>query len=117
MKATGRQDDSERHRLLLKLLAQLRCIQCGTHYDPHDFVQIHRWQDVWVLSVECRQCAQHSHVIVSLALGAQSEPAVDLTEEELEGAQDWHPVTSDDVLDMHMLLQEFEGDFETILSD
>jgi hypothetical protein len=108
-------DDSERHRLLLKLLAQLRCIQCGTRYDPHDFVQIHRWQDVWVLGIECRQCAQYSHVIVSLALGAQSEPATDLTEDELEAADTWRPISSDDVLDMHVLLKEFEGDFEAIL--
>jgi hypothetical protein len=117
MNATGRHEDSDKHRLVLKVLARLRCVHCSAPYDPHDFVQIHRWQDVWVLGIQCRQCGEQSHVIVALALDAPSEPVIDFTEEELEAAKGWQPITADDVLDMHMLLQEFEGDLTSILSN
>lgn len=117
MNAASRHDDSEKHRLLLRLLAQLRCARCGAHYDPQDFVQMHRWQDVWMLAIECRQCTQHSHVIVSLAEEARPEPVIDLTEDEIAATAAWRPITTDDVLDIHLLLQGFEGDLGTVLSD
>jgi hypothetical protein len=40
---------------------------------------------------------------------------IDLTPEEVEVAEAWPPITVDDVLDTHLLLQEFEGDFATLL--
>ena len=41
----------------------------------------------------------------------------DLTPEEVEIADLWSPVGVDDVLDMHILLEEFDGDLETVMAE
>jgi hypothetical protein len=45
---------------------------------------------------------------------AEPEPVTDLMPEELKVAEQWSPITTDDVLDIHALLSEFEGDFEEL---
>jgi hypothetical protein len=42
---------------------------------------------------------------------AEPEPVTDLTPEEQRIAEEWSPITSDDVLDIHTLLSEFKGGF------
>jgi hypothetical protein len=49
-------------------------------------------------------------------LDAEPEPIMDLTPEELETADDWPPISVDDVLDVHTLLQQFDGDFAAIFA-
>jgi hypothetical protein len=49
MKAKGPLSEGDKRRLVLKLVAQLRCVECGRTYEPGDFTLIHRWQDLWVL--------------------------------------------------------------------
>jgi hypothetical protein len=114
MKAVGPRDEGEKRRLILKLIAQLRCMECGRLYDPHDFTLVHRRQDLWVLSTRCRNCDEPCHVVVFMELEEEPEPVTDLTPKELEVAGQWPPITADDVLDMHALLSEFEGDFEEL---
>ena len=46
----------------------------------------------------------------------QAEAVIDLTPEEVRTAEGWPPVSADDVLDMHLLLKEHDGDFESILT-
>jgi hypothetical protein len=118
-KARGPLDENDKRRLVLKLVTQLRCAECGRLYDPQDFALIHRRQDVWVLSTRCRHCDEPCHVVVFMDLEAEAEPepVTDLTPGELKVADQWSPITADDVLDMHALLCEFEGDFEELLED
>jgi hypothetical protein len=116
MRAKGPQDDNERRRLVLTLLARLRCAGCGKPFHAHDFALLDRRQDVWVLGVECRHCGESAHVIVALHSGAEQEVITDLTPEERRKADEWPAITADDVLDIHELLQEYEGDFQTLLA-
>jgi len=120
MKSAGPLSEGDKRRLVLKLVARLRCAQCQRPYDPHDFTLVHNWQDMWVLSTRCRHCNEPCHVVIFMRLDAESEPepelVTDLTPEELEDADQWHPITFDDVLDVHVLLEQCEGDLETLLS-
>ena len=114
--------EGDKRRLVLKLVARLQCAACEQPYDPHDFTLIHNWQDVWVLSTRCRYCNEPCHVVIFMRLDAQSEPEpeaeliTDLTPEELEDASHRQPITFDDVLDVHVLLNESEGDLERLLA-
>ena len=114
--------EGDKRRLVLKLVARLQCAACEQSYDPHDFTLIHNWQDVWVLSTRCRYCNEPCHVVIFMRLDAQSEPEpeaeliTDLTPEELEDASHRQPITFDDVLDVHVLLNESEGDLERLLA-
>ncbi len=120
MKPAGPLSEGDKRRLVLKLVARLRCVQCQRPYDPHDFTLVHSWQDMWVLSTRCRHCNEPCHVVIFMRLDAESESeaevVTDLTPEELQAASQWRPISSDDVLDVHVLLEECEGDLETLLS-
>jgi hypothetical protein len=114
MKPGASQDENDKHRLVLKLITRLRCPECGRLYDTEDFALTHRWQDVWVLSTRCRHCNELCHVVVFMYLDAEPEPADDLTPEELGAIQEWPKITTDDVLDIHVVLQQFDGDIEAL---
>jgi hypothetical protein len=110
MKAGDPLSENEKRRLVLRLVAQLSCAECGRRFDPHDFTLVHRWKDLWVLATRCRHCDVASHVVVFMRLDAEAEPVTDLTADELDAAEEWSPISADDVLDVHALLSEFDGD-------
>ena len=109
-------DDNDKRRLVIQLVRQLRCMACNRPYDPEDFALIHRWQEVWVLSTRCRHCDELCHVVIFMQLDPEPEPVMDLTPEEAQTAAERPPITADDVLDVHLLLHEFDGDFQALLA-
>ena len=121
MKPVGPLSEGDKRRMVLKLVARLRCVECEHPYDPHDFTLIHSLQDMWVLSIRCRHCNQPCHVVIFMRLdadtGPEAELVTDLTPEELEETVDRQPITFDDVLDVHVLLEESGGDLEVLLAD
>ena len=116
----GPLSEGDKRRMVLKLVGQLRCVECQRRYDPHDFTLVHSLQDMWVLSTRCRHCNQPCHVVIFMRLDADTGPEMelvtDLTPEELEEADRWQPITFDDVLDIHLLLEESGGDLEILLA-
>ena len=107
-------NEGDKRRLVLKLVAQLRCVECGRLYNRQDFTLIHNWQDMWVLSTRCRHCDEPVQVVIFMRLDAEAQPTTDLMPEEIELAAEWPAITTDDVLDIHTLLRQFEGDFEAL---
>jgi len=120
MNPVGPLSEGDKRSLVLKLVARLRCVQCERKYDPTDFTLVHSWQDMWVLSTRCRHCNEPCHVVIFMRLDAETEPEVelvtDLTPEELEDVDQRQPITFDDVLDVHVLLEECDGDVEVLLA-
>jgi hypothetical protein len=114
MKPNGPMDEDNKRRLVLKLVTQLRCMACGEMFDPHDFALVERNLDVWVLGIQCRQCGASSHVVVMMRLEAEPESISELTREEAEVVAEWPPISGDDVLDVHELLEEFYGDLDDL---
>ena len=117
MKAMVPSDEEDKRQFIFELVARLRCTECGRPYNTHDFVLVNKSQDVWVLGIECNHCGGSGHVVVALQPDAKPEPVSDLTPEELEIVEKWSPISLDDVLDMHMLLEEFDGDLEWIIAE
>ena len=116
MKAAVPLNENDKRRLVLRLLTRLRCAECGRLYEPEEFAVVRRQEDVWVLSTRCRHCDDTCHVVVFMQLEVEPEPTVDLTPEELKAAAQRPAITADDVLDVHDLLREFNGDFETLFA-
>lgn len=110
MRASDPQNESSIHERVMRLLARLKCTECGARFDPHGFSLVHRSADGWVLGADCHQCGRSNLVIVALTGQAQPEPASDLLPEEIEAARGWTPLTTNDVLDMHLFLQDL-GDY------
>jgi hypothetical protein len=114
MRPKGPLSENDKRRLVLKLVAQLRCVECGRLYDSREFTLVHRWEDMWVLSTRCQNCNEPCHVVVFMRLDAEPEPVTDLTPGELEREEELPPITRDDVLDVHVLLHEFEGELDDL---
>ena len=114
----GPLSEGDKRRLVLKLVARLRCVACERPYDPHDFNLVHNWQDMWVLSTRCRHCNEPCHVVIFMRLDAETEPELvtDLTPEELQEVDQRQPITFDDVLDVHVFLEESDGNLEMLLT-
>ena len=110
-------DESERHQLILKLLTRLRCAECGKPYEPEDFVLVNRWQNVWVLGVECCHCGGSGYVVIAMQFDEEPKPEIGPLPEEVDRTKVGSPLTADDVLDMHLFLEEFDGDFENIWAE
>jgi hypothetical protein len=109
-------DENDKRQLVLKLISQLHCMECGRPYRRGDFVLVHRSDEVWLLNANCPECSQASHIVIFMQLDAQHRLTTDLTPEELRHAGGWPPITSDDILDVHAWLEEFDGDFEELLA-
>jgi hypothetical protein len=120
MNPVGPLSEGDKRSLVLKLVARLRCVQCERKYDPTDFTLVHSWQDMWVLSTRCRHCNEPCHVVIFMRLDAEPAPeaelVTDLTPEELEDLDQRQPITFDDVLDVHVQLEECDGDLEVLLA-
>jgi len=109
-------EDGDKQKLVLKLLARLRCPSCGHPYDPQQSTVVDRRPDVWVIAVSCPRCQTVSYVVVVMKVVEETAPVTDLSAEEQEAATHWPPITADDVLDLHFVLEDFTGDLETLLS-
>jgi hypothetical protein len=117
MKARGPLGEEDKRRLVLKLVARLRCAECGLSYDSHDFVLVDRQPDAWVLGVQCRQCGASSHVLIVMDLHSGPEPVAGPSREERGIAHEWPPISRDDVLDVHEILEEFDADLDDLFAD
>ncbi len=102
-----------------------RCGICHHEFVPDDIKVVSRRPAVWTMVVECDECHARSFVAAMLQDGDPTEAREalqHLSEEpgfEMGAAAALHhpvidsapPIDSDDVLDMHEFLRNFDGDF------
>jgi hypothetical protein len=110
-----------------------RCVVCHREYSTDDIEIISRKSDIWTMLVECEDCHARNFVAAvlndadpqeaQLALRRLTEDAIlqgerthgqDHTRIAPEGPTDGPPVDAGDVIDMHLFLQEFDGDFSRL---
>ena len=107
-------------RIVLKRMG--RCRVCHRSYTDDDVSIVSRKPDMWMMVVECEDCHAKNYVAAVLNEGdpaqaelalrrmsSSSEFAVD--EEPIRFAEPTYPVTPADVADMHIFLNDFDGDF------
>jgi hypothetical protein len=103
-------------RLLKQLISSFRCNVCRRTYERAQVRVAARHEQLWIVSVRCNRCRNQQ--IFWLALKEQSEDALprDVTDEEEERFAALGPVSSDDLLDVHEFLRNFNGDFQKLFS-
>lgn len=126
-------DISEGHIKQIVVRRLDRCRVCHRHYEAADVDIISRQDEMWMMSVECTDCHARNFVAAVLNEGdpAQAELALqrlnELSEQLTPAGTDFAraahdepapstTVTTDDVLDMHEFLDDFDGDFSTFFS-
>ena len=97
--------------LVKKLIASLECGHCGQHYEVDNVDIIGQEENSWFLNVFCSACQTQCLVAAIVKDNGTPKVITDLTEAELETFRNVSAVTADDVLDMHIFLKGFSGDF------
>jgi hypothetical protein len=111
-----------------------RCVVCHREYSTDDIEIISRQSDIWTMLVECDDCHARNFVAAVLNDADPGEAQLALrrlTEDALQGSQaqgrreepqalhpeapfEGPPVTASDVIDMHLFLDEFDGNFRDL---
>ncbi len=99
-------------RLLKQLVSTFRCRVCRRTFG-RDHVRVTARQDeLWIVSVRCMSCRNQQVFWVSLQ--NQEEEALLQDIDEAERFETMDPISVDDVLDMHLFLARFDGDFKRL---
>ncbi|MGB8263526.1 MAG: hypothetical protein WCF70_06470 [Dehalococcoidales bacterium] len=98
-------------RIIKKLMTSVKCTSCGQNYEAHDVIILGSHEDLYFLQVTCSAC--HSRYMITAAVNDRKNPEIisDLTEEELTKFKNTGAPDTNDVLDMHAYLKDFNGDF------
>lgn len=101
-------------RFLKKLLATMKCGMCGNHYQSGNVNILGRKEDLWFLSVFCPSCKSQGLVAAVVKEGKVTEVLTELTPDEQKRLASATPLSSDDLMDMHSFLRDFDGDFRSL---
>ena len=97
------------------LVSNYKCMRCGQHYQPDNADVIAHNENVWIFAVYCPSCQVKSMLAAVVKETEIPEVITELTEAEQD--EFCIPVCSDDVLDIHVFLRDFDGDFTSLLSE
>ncbi|HJW87851.1 MAG TPA: hypothetical protein VJ565_00045 [Dehalococcoidia bacterium] len=103
-------DDS----LVKRLMATLKCGVCSQRYESDNVRVLGHRDELWFLSVFCPGCHSQGLVAAVIKEGKAPEVITDLTPEELEQFSREVSVGSNDLLDLHNFLRDFDGDFQRL---
>jgi hypothetical protein len=93
------------------LMTTINCTECGRRYEAGDIGIVYHQQELWFISVSCRNCGARGLVAALIKEGSNAPVITDLTPEELARFSEAAPVSADDVLDVHLFLEGFDGNF------
>jgi hypothetical protein len=101
--------------LIKRLMTSVECNACGQRYEADDIEVIGHHEELWFLRAVCSACHAQSIVAAVVKEGKAPQLITDLTDAELDkfGNID---ILTDDVLDMHNFLEDFNGDFSRLFS-
>jgi len=99
-----------------RLMASIKCTVCGRCYETDNISVLGHQEDLWFLRVLCSAC--HTRCLVAAIIKKDEAPEVitDLTQTELDKFRHMDAVTTDEVLEMHNFLKDFDGDFSRLFS-
>jgi len=111
-------DASTSERVIRFVVDNARCRDCKGAYDIADVHVLHRSGDrIWDLAAVCSQCyglAILRAVVRSEDGQIHTEPAGEMTNDELRRFGRLRPIDRDDVLDATAFLSGFDGDFASL---
>jgi len=92
----------------------MQCAVCGSHYQEDRVHIVSQQGELLVARVTCAQCNTQGLIFATLKEGELSLIG-ELSPEEWETFRKMSKVSVDNVLDMHLLLRNFEGDMKELL--
>ena len=104
-------------------LATFGCAACGQAYGDRHIRLIARREELFFVDLSCHHCGSQAVAIVTIRIEGDSAslqtgelvPAEDVAPAQPAHAGDAEPISADDVLDVHALLQDFDGDVRQLM--
>ena len=88
------------------------CSVCGTNHTRSDIRVLGKLDSAWIVRVTCATCQTAFKLLV--VVEEQKAAVTPVKEETSRASRRRPPVTSDDVLDAHETLREFQGDVASL---
>ena len=107
-------DQMNELNIIKKIIANQKCGRCGQHYEIVNIDVLGHLEDLWLFTAYCSSCNNLSLAVVNLKRGKEAEAVAELPEAEKSHFS--IPINSSDVLDMHIFLKDFNGDFAAIFA-
>ncbi len=101
---------------LQKFFSVLKCGVCGKSYEADDVKIVGHEDDLWFISAHCNACHTQGLIIALVERGESEEARTDLMDGEQVRFVEKEAVCTDDVVDMHNFLKEFDGDFVSLFA-
>ena len=101
-------------RLIKEIVASMKCAVCGSDYQAERVHVIAQQGDLLVARVTCPECSTQGLIFATMKAGEPSSIG-ELDPEEWEAFGKMPKLTVDDVLDMHLLLRDYQGDMKELL--
>jgi hypothetical protein len=98
--------------IIKMLIANQKCRHCGQHYELVNIEVLGHLEDLWLFTTYCSSCSKRGLAIVNLKKSEEPEAVAELTEAEKSHFS--MQINSSDVLDMHIFLKDFNGDFAAL---
>lgn len=114
-------DEAREERVKRLILAAVtRCSTCHRQYQLENLAVIGHRDHLWMVTVVCARCRTQGFITAvidgyDLDTADEEQAVSDLTAGEQQRFAVTEPVTVDDVLDLHQFLDNFDGDFASIL--
>lgn len=103
-------------KLIKRLMALMKCESCGQQYAAANVNVLGHREDLWFLRASCPVCQSQCLVAAIIREGALPEAVTDFTRADLVKFKNMENVTADEVLDMHLFLRDFDGDFSGLFA-
>ena len=98
-------------------LTSFGCERCGRSYESSDIRVLAQRDDLFVVDFQCEPCGSRAVAFVTVEIETTDETDDDSEAEvEIERISGPMPVDADEVLDMHLFLQDFDGDFQALFA-
>ena len=102
-------------RLLKQIISNQRCSICRRGFDGGQVRVAAHPEQLWIVGVRCALCRNQQVFYVALRENdAEADFFRDMTEEEEVRFDAMPAVSFDDVLDMHLFLTTFDGNFKQL---
>lgn len=115
---------------VVEMAARTQCAACNMPYGRRGVRVLGRRSGAWLIAVTCWHCSaeglmvarvdeSHADSTIDLNQAPPARPRImyDVTYDEWLAFQKRPPISSDDVLDMHLFLRDFDGDFASLFGE
>jgi hypothetical protein len=92
-------------------MVKMKCKECGNYYNEEDIEIIENDDGSCFLNIYCRTCDRRSFAIALTKREEQNDISDSDGNEESVQITPSVPIETDDVIDIHTFLKDFDGDF------